>query len=79
VNKDIVTSLLEYLPSRYGKKAPLTVTRGKVDPYLGMTLDYSIDGMVQIYRSDFIKESWKDCHQTWMVNLPLKRQITFSQ
>jgi len=35
-------------------EAPLTVTRGKVHRYLGMTLDYNIDGKVQIKMIDYI-------------------------
>jgi len=28
--KDVVSSFIDYLPSRYGNEAPLTVIRGKV-------------------------------------------------
>jgi hypothetical protein len=41
-DKRVVTSLIEDLKSVFGKEAPLTVTRGKIHEYLGMTIDYSI-------------------------------------
>ena len=47
VNPDAVTVILNLLDQRYGqeivggKRAPLTVTRGKIHDYLGMVLDYS--------------------------------------
>ena len=47
MNKDVVAIFIVYLSSRYGKEAPLTVTRGNVHRFLGMSIDYSIDGKVQ--------------------------------
>jgi hypothetical protein len=37
------------------KWAPLTVTRGKIHDYLGMTLAYSEEGVVQIDMRDYVK------------------------
>jgi hypothetical protein len=42
------------LENEFGKEAPLTIMRRKVHNYLGMTLDYSIWGKVQIKMNDFI-------------------------
>jgi len=47
VNKDVVSSVIDYLSNRYAKEAPLTVTRGKIHQYLGMTLDYSTTGKLR--------------------------------
>ena len=47
MNKDVVSIVIDYLSSRYGKEAPLTVTRGKLHRFIGMSIDYSIDGKVQ--------------------------------
>ena len=55
LNKDVVLSVIDYISSRYCKEAPLTVTRRKIHPYLGMTVDYSTIGKVQIKMSDYIK------------------------
>jgi hypothetical protein len=47
VDRKVVTTILNLLDGKYGqeivggKRAPLTITRGKVHDYLGMTLDYS--------------------------------------
>jgi hypothetical protein len=46
VDPSVVKSVIELLQSEFGKEAPLTITRGKVHKYLGMTIDYSIPGKV---------------------------------
>jgi hypothetical protein len=56
-NPKVVSAVLEPFEERYGKEALLTVTRGnKKQDYLGMTLDYSVDGKVQILMIDYIKK-----------------------
>jgi hypothetical protein len=57
--KDVVKSVIDYLSGRYGKEAPLTVNSGKTHRYLGMVLDYSMDGKVQISMGDYIDEMLK--------------------
>jgi hypothetical protein len=58
----VVTSILNLLDGRYGQeivageRAPLTVTRGKVHDYLGMTLDYSVAGKIKIDMTDYVKK-----------------------
>ena len=54
-SKDVVSSVIDYLSKRYGKEAPITVKRGKVHRYLGMVLDYTIDGKVQISMNNYIE------------------------
>jgi hypothetical protein len=49
-----VTGIIKLIDTEFGKEAPITVTRGKIHDYLGMTLDYSIDGKVQIKMIDSI-------------------------
>jgi len=53
---DVVTSIIDKLNKEFGKLAPLTVTRGKTHEYLGMTIDYSLKGKVQIRMNDYIKQ-----------------------
>ena len=43
--------------------APLTVTRGKVHKYLGMMLDYRVDGKVKVIMTDNVDEILKDAPQ----------------
>jgi hypothetical protein len=56
-----VTTILNLLDAQYGqeivggKGAPLTITRGKIHAYLGMTLDYSEPGVVKINMADWVK------------------------
>jgi hypothetical protein len=54
VNPEVVEDILKLLYERYGKEAPLVVTRGKVHDYLGMVIDFSEDGKVQIKMVDYI-------------------------
>jgi len=56
VDKKVVNSVIDYLASRYGKEAPLTINRGKIHRYLGMVLDFSIDGKVQISMEDYMTD-----------------------
>ena len=52
----VVDSVLRKLGERYGKDAPLLTTRGKVNEYLGMTLDLSSKGKVMIKMYDYKDE-----------------------
>jgi hypothetical protein len=55
VDSEVVEDVLAALNKRYGKEAPLVVTRGTLHDYLGMTLDYSIDGKIMILMIDYIQ------------------------
>jgi hypothetical protein len=48
--------VIDDLSSVFGIEAPLTVNRGKIHEYLGMTLDYSVKGKVTITMFDYIKK-----------------------
>jgi hypothetical protein len=54
---EVVTQVLLKLfkEDAYGKEAPLTITRGKVHNYLGMTIDYRVDGKVKFTMTDYIQ------------------------
>ena len=54
VDSEVVYEILNKLDERYGKEALMVTTRGKIHDYLGMTLDYSIDGKVQINMFEYI-------------------------
>ena len=51
-----MTSVIDDLSSVFGIEAPLTVNRGKIHEYLGMTLDYSVKGKVTITMFEYIKK-----------------------
>ena len=67
-------SLLHY---EFGQDGPLTVTRGQVHDYLGMTLDFSIPRKVQIQMYDFINKMLDDLPPTWMVPQEHQQQSTY--
>ena len=65
IDSEVVTSIIERLNNKYGKGAygkecPLTICRGEIHDYLGMTLDYTIDGKVKIDMSEYISKILKD-------------------
>jgi hypothetical protein len=47
--------VISELNKKYGKEAPVSVTRGKMHGYLGMTLDYTEPGKVKIKMDDYVK------------------------
>jgi type IV secretory pathway ATPase VirB11/archaellum biosynthesis ATPase len=55
-DKNGVTSVLSQIDYTYGKEAPLTVTRGKIRNYLGMTIDFSNKAKVRFTMIDNIQE-----------------------
>ena len=54
-DRKVVDEIIRMLEEEFGKEAPLTIRRGKVHDYLGMTLDFSLDNKVQIQMEDYIK------------------------
>ena len=44
VDPDVIFSVLADIDAEYGKIAKMTITRVKVNKYLGMTIDYSSPG-----------------------------------
>jgi hypothetical protein len=62
VDLAVVTTILNLLDGKYGqkiiggKRAPLTITRGTVHGYLGMTPDYSEEGAVKMDIRNYVKE-----------------------
>jgi hypothetical protein len=56
VDPKVVEEILRLLNERYGKEAPLVVTRGKKHDYLGMVINYEVDGKVQIEMFDYIQD-----------------------
>ena len=46
VDPAVVSSVLSDIDAEYGKISKMTITRGKVHKYLGMTIDYYSPGKV---------------------------------
>ena len=60
-NSKVVSAIINRLNKQNdktasGKDIPLTIKRGKVHDYLGMTLDYRTKGKVKIDTRDYIKK-----------------------
>ena len=51
----VVDNIISMLEQEFGKEAPLTICCGKIHDYLGMILDFSITGKVQIRMEEYIK------------------------
>lgn len=66
VDENVVTSIIKIIDDTYGKYKPLTMTRGKVHEYLGMTIDFSVPGKVKIIMIDYVKKMIKDLPE-WMI------------
>ena len=64
--QEVLEGLLTSLNEEFGKEAPLTVTRGKVHDYLGMTYDYTILGKVKITMLDFVQGMLDECPEDLM-------------
>jgi hypothetical protein len=63
--KTVIDSMIEYLHQEYDNifedgSGAMTVIRGKVHKYLGMTLDYTIGGQVKITMFDYFNEILAD-------------------
>jgi hypothetical protein len=58
VDPQVTSEVIELLQQKYGTDdgAPLTVCRGKLHDYLGMTLDYSLPGKVVINMDHYVNE-----------------------
>ena len=50
-NEELLAKLNEW----YGEETELTVTRGDIHEYLGMTIDYSVEGKVKIRMDDYVE------------------------
>ena len=59
-DKEVLEDLLKQLNEAFGQDGPLTIHRGKKHDYLGMWLDFSLDGKVQVQMFDYIDNMLKD-------------------
>jgi hypothetical protein len=60
VDLETITSIIGLIDKEFGKEALITVTRGKVHDYLGMTLDYSTKGKLHIKMLDSVAKMLQD-------------------
>ena len=60
VDDKVNTLIVNLIDEEFGKESPITVTRGKVHDYLGMTLDYTEKGKVKIKMLDYLEKMLAD-------------------
>ena len=56
----IVTDHIKLLDGEYGSNDPLTVTRGKIHEFIGMTIDFSLKRGVAFSQYDYVKKFWNE-------------------
>jgi Reverse transcriptase (RNA-dependent DNA polymerase) len=61
VEETVVEEIVAKLQEEYGKEAPLSVNRGKVQDYLGMKIDFSNEGKVVFSMKEYIKGMLEEC------------------
>ena len=54
IDHNVVTDVISQLEAEFGVEAPLTIMCGKVHNYLGMVLDYTVDGKIQIKMDNYV-------------------------
>ena len=54
VDAAVCEQVVDLLNEHYGTETPVTVTRGDLHDYLGMTLDYGVEGKVSIRMEDYV-------------------------
>jgi hypothetical protein len=55
VSAAVLDEIIERLDEKYGKEATLTVNRGTVYVYLGMTIDFGEKGKVKFIMNDYVE------------------------
>ena len=60
VNPGVVSGVLGDIGAEYGKIVKMTITRGKVHKYIGMTIDYSSPGKVIFLMINYIGKMLDD-------------------
>ena len=65
-DQQVLEDLLTLLNDKFGKEAPLTVTRRKIHNYLGIVIDYTVPGKVKFTMKDFIQGVLDECLEELM-------------
>jgi Reverse transcriptase (RNA-dependent DNA polymerase) len=61
LKQEVLEMIVKKLEERYGQEKELSITRGKVHDYLGMTIDYSESGKVQFKMDDYVERLLLEC------------------
>ena len=66
VEYDVNATFIDKLREEFGKHVDLTINRGSVHDYLGMTLDYSKNMKVLVQIFDYIDNMLKELQDGWV-------------
>ena len=67
VDSKVITGIIEKLEKKFGKKKPLTVTRGTIYEYLGMIFDFSSADKVMFSMYDYIINILSELTEDWFL------------
>ena len=56
VDKNVVEDIIKALDSKYGNESPITVHRGPIQEYLGMTINYTVKGKVSFSMPQYVED-----------------------
>ena len=65
-DKDVVEEIIMALNDKYGKETPISVHRGPIQEYLGMTIDYTSKGKVSFRMPQYIEDLLQECPESIM-------------
>ena len=65
-DKDVVEEIIMALNDKYGKETPISVHRGPIQEYLGMTIDYTLKGKVSFRMPQYIEDLLQECLESIM-------------
>jgi hypothetical protein len=65
MDPEVNTTVIGMIEAEFGKEAPLTITRGRIHEYLGMTLDYTKKGKVKIKMLDYVRKMLAELPEDW--------------
>ena len=66
VDKDIVEEIIMALNDMYGKETTISVHRGPIQEYLGMTIDYTSKGKVSFRMPQYVEDLLQECLESIM-------------
>ena len=66
VDGNVVEDIVKALDNKYGKETPITVHRGPIQEYLGMTIDYTVKGKVSFSMPQYIEDLLGECPESIM-------------
>ena len=66
VEEEVVEGIIRALNNKYGNESPITVHRGPIQEYLGMTINYAVKGKVSFSMPQYIEDLLLECPESIM-------------